>query len=106
MESGVTRRHVTVCQSPPVTPLVAHCGGFGSRLARLALAGVGLALALHAGRLVMLAPLGLGEQPVLLHPAGKLLQRGLEGVTVSNNNLTHAVSSCPGSDLAPDLVSF
>ena len=70
--------------------LVAHCGGFGSRLARLALAGVGLALALHAGRLVMLAPLGLGEQSILLYPAGKLFQRGLEGVTFSNNHFTHA----------------
>src|SRR5260370_296254 len=39
-------------------------------------------------------------------PICKLLQRGLEGVTISNNHFTHAWGSCPGSDLAPDLVSF
>jgi hypothetical protein len=85
--------------------LESHRRGFGSRLTRLALASVGLALALHAGRLVVLAALGLRKQAVLLHSAGEFLEGGLERVSLSDQDFAHSGSSLPRHNPAC-LVSF
>ena len=72
------------------SPLVAHRGGFGARLASLALTGVGLALALDARRLVVLAALRLREQAVLLYLAGELLEGLVERLALFDQNLSHS----------------
>src|SRR6516162_7839178 len=75
--------------------LVAAGRGLGRRLALLAPAGVRLALAFDAGRLVMPAALGLRENPRLLDVTAELLERDLEGVAFTDDDLRQARSLRP-----------
>src|SRR5689334_3306941 len=58
--------------------LMAACRRPCHRLANLACACLGLALAFHTRRLIALAALGLREDPLLLDPTGKPLESPLE----------------------------
>src|SRR5690242_4536312 len=60
-----------------------------SRLALLAGARLRLALALHAGRLVVAAAARLAKNPVLLHLAREALEHCLERITVADLDTRH-----------------
>ena len=61
-----------------------------SRLAGFTLTRVGLALALDAGWLVVLAALCLREQAILLHFSGEFLKGRLKRIALFDDYLTHA----------------
>lgn len=89
------RPHVSYLQGATRRGLVAHRCKLCLALARLALAGVSLALALHAGRLIMAAALGLREHAIALDLANEMLEGRLERLTLANQNLTHSVLTQP-----------
>lgn len=78
--------------------LVASRGELRLPLARLARTRIGLPLALHTGRLIVLAAPGLRQHSILLDFAAETLQSDFERVALPDDNLTHAELVQPGGD--------